>query len=85
MSFQVDHASAHEFEISIRFRHAIEARIARLESDANHDEAMLVNLVSNDHMRRQMRLVAVQRDEAARMRRFLDQSKTRAPRPMIAI
>ena len=73
------------FEISPRFRHTIEERIARLESDAVHDEAQVSLLDNIDHVRRQMRLVAVQRSEALRMRLFLDRSKTRFPRPMIAL
>jgi hypothetical protein len=32
-----------------------------------------------------MRLVALQRSEALRMRLFLDRSKTRFPRPLIAL
>jgi hypothetical protein len=32
-----------------------------------------------------MRLVAIQRSEALRMRLFLDRSKTRMPRPLIAL
>ncbi len=38
-----------------------------------------------DHIRRQMRLVAVQRAEALRMRIFLDRAKTRLPRAPIAL
>ena len=73
------------FEISPRFRQTIEERIARLERDANHDEAQ-INLLSDiDHIRRQMRLVAVERAEALRMRLFLDRARTRLPRPLIAL
>ena len=42
-------------------------------------------LADVDHIRRQMRLVAVQRSEALRMRIFLDRAKTRLPRPLIAL
>jgi hypothetical protein len=38
-----------------------------------------------DHIRRQMRLVAVERSEALRMRIFLDRTRTRLPRPLIAL
>ncbi len=65
------------FEISPRFRQAIEARIARLESDAAEDEMRIVSLMDVDHIHRQMRLVAAQRQEAARMRSFLDRTRTR--------
>lgn len=73
------------FEISPRFRHTLEERIARLEKDAELDEAQAGQLEDGDHIRRQMRLVAVQRTEALRMRLFLDRSRIRVPRPMIAL
>jgi hypothetical protein len=73
------------FEISPRFRQTIENRIARLEQDAHRDEAQVDSLQHGDHIRRHMRLVAVQRAEALRMRLFLDRAKTRLPRPMIAL
>jgi ribosome-associated translation inhibitor RaiA len=73
------------FEISPRFRSMVEERIARLERDAEQDEAQVAQLVDRDHVRRQMRLVAMQRSEALRMRLFLYHSRTRLPRPMVAI
>jgi ribosome-associated translation inhibitor RaiA len=73
------------FEISPRFRRTVEERIARLERDAERDEAQVANLVDGDHIRRQMRLVFMQRAEALRMRLFLDRSKTRLGQPMIAL
>jgi len=73
------------FEISPRFRRTIEERIARLEKDAEHDESQLDLLDDIDHIRRQMRLVAMQRSEALRMRLFLDRSQTRLPPPLIAL
>ncbi len=73
------------FEISPRFRRTIEERIAKLEQDAAYDEAGVSSLESGDHIRRQMRLVAVQRSEALRMRLFLDRARTRLPRPLIAL
>ncbi len=80
------HCAALEgFEISPRFRQTIEERIARLERDANHDEAQMDLLNDIDHIRRQMHLVAVQRGEALRMRLFLDRARTRLPRPLIAL
>jgi len=71
------------FEISPRFRKTVEERIARLERDADYDEAQLDRLDDIDHIRRQMRLVAVQRAEALRMRLFLDRAKNLLPRPLI--
>jgi hypothetical protein len=73
------------FEISLRFRQSVEERIARLERDAGWDEQTLATLEHEDHIRRHLRLVAVQRTEALRMRLFLDRSRTRLPRPLIEI
>jgi hypothetical protein len=67
------------FEISPRFRRTLEDRIARLESDAEWDEAQLRHLQCKDHIRRQRRLVAAERAEALRMRIFLDRASTREP------
>jgi len=78
-------AAQDSFEISPRFRHSIEERIARLEHDADSDEAHLDRLEDIDHIRRQMRLIAVQRSEALRMRLFLDRARPRLPRPLIAL
>lgn len=73
------------FEISPRFRSILEERIARLEKDATFDEAQIVNLNDIDHIRRHMKLVAMQRSEALRMRLFLDRAQTREPRSMVKI
>jgi hypothetical protein len=73
------------FEISPRFRQTVQDRVARLEKDANWDEAQIAHLENQDHIRRQMRLVAAQRAEALRMRLFLDRSRTRMPQPTIAL
>jgi ribosome-associated translation inhibitor RaiA len=73
------------FEISPRFRRTVEERIARLEKDAEFDEAQVSLLEDGDHIRRHMRLVALQRSEALRMRLFLDRAKIRLPRPLIAL
>ncbi|HEX4756514.1 MAG TPA: hypothetical protein VH308_00980 [Terracidiphilus sp.] len=78
-------AATEGFEISPRFRRTIEDRIARLERDADSDEAFVAHLDDIDHVRRQMRLVAVQRAEALRMRLFLDRARPRLPRPLIAL
>ena len=73
------------YEISPRFRQSIEHRIARLERDAAADEAFAAHLDDEDHIRRQMRLVAIQRAEALRMRLFLDRAQPRPSRPIIGI
>ena len=72
-------------EISPRFRRSIEERIVRLEQGADFDEVQLAQLSHPEHIRRQVRLVAAQREEALRMRLFLDRSGTRLPRPLIAL
>lgn len=73
------------FEISLRFRRTMEERIAKLDRDADRDEAELEHLENPDHIRRQLRLVAAERAEALRMRLFLDRTRTRLPRPLIAL
>ena len=75
-------AAQERFEISPRFRQTIEQRIARLERDADFDEAQMDHLDDIDHIRRQMRLVAAQRAEALRMRLFLDRARTRLAEPL---
>ncbi len=82
---QTDRAAHETFEISPRFRRTVEDRIARLEKDAQFDEAQVATLVDGEHIRRHMRLVAVQRAEALRMRLFLDRARPRLPRPLIAL
>lgn len=78
-------ATSEGFEISPRFRQTIEYRIARLEKDADFDETQIDFLEDSDHIRRHLRLVAMQRAEALRMRLFLDRARTRMPRPLISI
>jgi hypothetical protein len=78
-------AAQEGFEISPRFRQIIEERIARLEKDADYDERQLDSLDDGDHIRRQVRLVAVERAEALRMRLFLDRARARLPRPLIEL
>lgn len=78
-------ATQESFEISPRFRQTVEARIARLERDAILDEAELDRLDDIDHICRHMRLVAAERAEALRLRLFLDNSRTRLPRPMVEL
>ena len=70
--------SREEIEISPRFRSMLQERIIRLEQDAERDEAQIAVLDDVDHIRRQMRLAAVERAEALRMRLFLDRARTRS-------
>lgn len=82
----ITNAAAYDgYEISPRFRRSIEERIARLERDAANDEAQAAMLEDGDHICRQMRLVAVERAEALRMRLFLDRARTRLSRPLIEL
>ncbi len=78
-----NYATNEGFEISLRFRQTVAARIARLENDAETDEAFVARLDDAEHIRRQMRLVALQRAEALRMRLFLDRAGVRAPSLLI--
>ena len=79
----VNCAARDSFEISPRFHSMLEERIARLERDALRDEAQIEFLNDIDHIRRQMRLVAVERAEALRMRLFLDRAKVRDPQAQL--
>ncbi len=76
MIYDSDSVLEEGFEISSRFRRTLEERIARLESDAECDEAQIKSLLNADHIRRQRRLVAAERAEALRMQIFLDRSRT---------
>jgi hypothetical protein len=72
-------------EISPRFRRSIEERVERLERGADFDEQQLAQILNEDHLRRQRRLIAAQRAEALRMRIFLDRAATRLPAPLIEL
>jgi len=78
-------AASEGFERVRRNRGTLEERIERLEKDAVFDEAQVAKLSNGDHIRRHMRLVALERAEALRMRLFLDRAKPRLPRPLIAL
>jgi hypothetical protein len=79
----IQSATQEGFEMSLGFRKAILERIAKLESDATCDEAQLDRLNDIDHVRRHMRLVAVQRAEALRLRIFLDRADAGISRPLV--
>jgi len=72
------------YEISPKFRQTVEERVVRLERDAAQDEANVMTLDDAEHIRRQLRLVAVQRAEALRMRIFLDRARIRPPQAAVA-
>jgi uncharacterized coiled-coil protein SlyX len=58
----------YQFEISDRFRLAVENRITQLEEDAAMDAKVIPELISEEHRERQKMLVAAQIDEAVRLR-----------------
>jgi hypothetical protein len=65
------------FEISLRFYCAIESNALRLETDAQKDQLLAASLQHPGHRRRQNLLVQAQRDDAARFRNFLAQTRIR--------
>lgn len=65
------------YEISPRFHLSIQTRILRLEEDADRDEQLIPFLLSEDHRRRQRKLVEAQRREAGRMRELLSYTRLR--------
>jgi hypothetical protein len=79
-----NYAAFEGYEISPKFRQTVEERVTRLERDAAQDEANVMTLDDAEHIRRQLRLVAVQRAEALRMRIFLDRARARQPRTAVA-
>lgn len=81
----VSNGNRNAYEVSTRFRAMLEERIAKLEADALVDEALIPLLDNKDHVRRQTQLIEAQRVEAARMRRFLENARTRLPNPLIAM
>ena len=68
------------YEISLRFHLTIQARILRLEQDAEDDEKRMETLISDDHRRRQRKLIEAQRREARRMRELLSYTRLRPVR-----
>jgi hypothetical protein len=70
--------SQHEpYEISLRFYHALHARAASLEADAEKDESFASSLEDPGHLLRQRLLIQAQRDEAGRLRDFLAKTRIR--------
>ncbi len=56
------------FEISDRFRLAVEKRIARLEQGAAHDTDQLAQITCDDHRKRQRQLINTQIEIAVQLR-----------------
>ena len=73
--------SIHEtYLISQRFHRAIQAKALTLEVDALRDELAACSIENADQLRRQMRLIQAQRDEAERLRDFLTRTNVRPAR-----
>ena len=68
------------YHISQRLHCAIQSKALVLEVDALRDELAACSIENADHLRRQRLLIQAQRDEAERMRDFLDQDQRRAAR-----
>jgi hypothetical protein len=65
------------YEISPRFRRALQAKALTLENDARQDEAFAATLENPDHLQRQNLLIDTQRDQAKRLRDFLAATRIR--------
>jgi hypothetical protein len=65
------------YHISPRFYQALQAKAISLENDAQQDEAFAATLDNPGHRERQNRLIQAQRDQATRLRDFLDASEIR--------
>jgi hypothetical protein len=66
------------YEISVRFYIALWANALRLEAAADRDELSAASLEDPGHLQRQKLLVQVQREDAARFRNFLADTRIRS-------
>jgi len=65
------------YEISQRLHRAIHAKALMLEVDALRDELVAHSIDNPDQLRRQRLLIQAQRDEAERLRDFLNRTSVR--------
>ncbi len=65
------------YEVSPRFYTAMLAKALTLEANARRDELVAASLEHPGHRERQNRLVLAQREQAARLRNFLADARTR--------
>jgi hypothetical protein len=65
------------YQISPRFYRAMLLKALSLEVDALHDELVAASIDDPDQLRRQRLLVQAQRDEADRLRDFLNAATLR--------
>jgi hypothetical protein len=70
-------SSREPYEISQRFRLILMQRVRELEAAADEDERKAESLSNPDHARRHRKLVAAQRNDAARLINFLVNSRLR--------
>jgi hypothetical protein len=68
------------YQISERFRRALQTKAQMLEADALRDELAACTMENADQLRRQRLLVQAQRDEAERFRDFLTRTCVRPRR-----
>jgi hypothetical protein len=66
------------YEISVRFYVALWSNALRLEADADKDELAAASLQHPGHLQRQKLLVQAQRQDAARLRNFLADTRIRS-------
>jgi len=69
------------YEISQRLHRAIHAKALMLEVDALRDELAACAMDNPDQLRRQRLLIQAQRDEAERLRDFLNRTSVRPGDP----
>jgi hypothetical protein len=65
------------FEVSLRFRLTVEAKIRQLEENAILDARAMTDLECEDHRRRQRMLVQAQLDQARTLRELLISTRLR--------
>jgi hypothetical protein len=65
------------FEVSLRFRLTVEAKIRQLEEDAIFDAKAMADLECEDHRRRQRMLVQAQLERARTLRELLIATRVR--------
>ncbi|RXH58838.1 hypothetical protein [Granulicella sibirica] len=70
------------YQISDRFRKVVEARIERLERDAEEDIRLIPTLLSEDHKRRQRLLAISQIEQAIHLRVRLSLTEAYAGDPL---
>jgi len=65
------------YEVSARFYLAMQVKALSLQADALHDELLSASMANPDQLRRQRLLIQAQRDEAERLKDFLQYTTIR--------